>query len=815
MIIHNLYNVHYEIASAIFLTVMFIYMHFQYTSKSASSKKFRRLILMVILTTITDVGTAFIITYAKDLPWIVNQFSNTVYFLALVILVYLYIDYIETVIKKRINKINRIINLALFVIYIVIMLSNMLTGWIFMFDNAGNYNHGPLYYSIYLLTLYYLIDGCVIAVLNKDNTNKRQVATLIMFCLMVFIGSMIQVFFLPYTLLNLFFASLAIVVIMFAIETPDYMRLTVAMEQLRQTAEELDIARKDAEDAKNEAESANKAKSAFLASMSHEIRTPINGVLGMNAIIMKETDDQKILEYARNIDSAGNGLLSLINDILDFSKIESGRMDIVPVEYKLSDVLSDAYNMVFIRAKDKGIDLFFENNPTIPNDLHGDEVRVRQIIVNLLTNGIKYTEEGMVMLTADWERIDERNIDLVISVKDTGIGIKKSSIDKLFDAFSRVDQKRNRNIEGTGLGLKITKQFLDLMGGTISVDSVYGAGSVFTVRIPQEVISETTLGDYSKYTHIATDEERVNYNDFKAPNANILVVDDVDINLKVIKGLLKDTEVMIDTANSGQECIDKIQEKTYDIIFLDHMMPNMDGVETLAVMKTMNTVFNPNIPVVMLTANAIQGAKEEYLEAGFTDYLSKPVREDEIKGMMLKYLPKDVIVKDSKSNPSQAEEKVEERFDNVKIELSVSSDKEGAGVGDVEGDSSVEEELDLFPKTDLEKRFKFLDVNTGLQYCMQSEEFYESIVREFRNTSKYEEIQFAYDDADLHNYTVLVHGVKSSAQTIGANKVSEMAKGLEFAAKSEDVEYLKENHYSFMRLYGELLDNLDEVYGGL
>lgn len=783
-----LYNVHYEIAATLFLSVVLAYMRIQYTAKDRSSKKFRQLVALVILANILDVGTAFMISYASLLPAIICQLINTAYYIMLLYMLYSYIEYIEIFLKQRINSVNNIINKALLLLSLLMLFMNIFTGCAFSFNENGEYIHGPLYLYIFLLSIYFVLDSLVISIINRRRMMKRQFFSVVFFCLMVVIGTVLQTVFWPNCLLSIFFASLALIVIMFALETPDYFRLTIALDELKRTAQELDIARKESEEARKEAEEANKAKSAFLASMSHEIRTPINGVLGMNSIIIKETTDPKILEYANNIDSAGNGLLSLINDILDFSKIESGKMEIINVDYKLSKVLSDAYNMVFMRAKDKNLDLLFENNLTIPNDLRGDETRVRQIIVNLLTNAIKYTETGMVLLTADWEEGSKPDeMTLIISVKDTGIGIKKSSLEKLFSAFTRVDEERNRNIEGTGLGLRITKQFLDLMGGTITVDSEYGSGSEFVVRIPQKIISGSSLGEFATYSNISTDTQKIVNNRFKCPKGKILVVDDVEMNLKVIKGLLKSTELTIDTAMSGKECLEMIQANTYDVIFLDHRMPNMDGVETLHEMKKLNSVFNPNIPVIMLTANAITGVKDEYIKEGFTDYLSKPVREEDLNEALLKYLPKELL----------------RSYDNKDTMLDMESDSESKTA------SKPKEELSAF-----EKRFEFLDTKMGMVYCMENEEFYESIIREFRNSNKYEEIQDKYDNADLAEYAVLVHGVKSAAMTIGAARVSDMAKGLEFAANDENVEYLKENHYSFMREYGELLDNLDMVYGG-
>lgn len=801
-----IYNIHYEVASAIFLSVIYIYLSMQYTANDAKSRRFRVLIFCTILADILDVLTAIDISYASKIPDIINVLANTAYFMSVAILLFRYVNYVRTFISVRIAKTEKKVNDILAIVFMIIYIINIFTGWVFYFDENGNYVHGPLYLMTFGLSIYLVLFGAGLVIYYRRYVHRRQLFSVILFSASIILGSLLQLILFPDTLLSLFAGSVAIVVIMFALETPDYKRLEIAMEQLKAGQEMLTKAKEEAEIARMEADSANRAKSVFLASMSHEIRTPINGVLGMNSIILKESKEPNIIEYAHNIDNAGNGLLSLINDILDFSKIESGQMEIVPVNYRLSDVLSACYNMVFMRAKDKDLELLIENNPTIPNELFGDEVRIRQIIVNLLTNAIKYTETGMVVMTADWEQIDEENLVLIVSVKDTGIGIKKSSLDKLFGAFTRVDQERNRNIEGTGLGLNISRQFLEMMDGTITVDSVYGKGSEFVVKIPQKIVGHSELGNFSTYSHVSTEQNIGVINRFTAPKARILVVDDMEMNLKVISGLLRDTKMQIDTALSGRECLENVEMHKYDMVFLDHLMPMMNGIETLRELKRKNRVFNPNTPIIVLTANAIQGAREEYIGAGFTDYLSKPVREEELIEMLRKYLPSELICEADTEDSSE-----------ISSEASMDNSEDNQGSREVPKENPEQKpelsEANVDPVIEhLSSRFPFLDVKMGMIYCMNSEEFYESIIREFRVSNKYEEIQEKYDDADLQGYSVLVHGVKSSAMTIGASALSDMAKGLEFASKAEDIEYLKNNHYSFMREYGDILDKLDEIY---
>ena len=390
--------------------------------------------------------------------------------------------------------------------------------------------------------------------------------------------------------------------------------------------------------------------------MSHEIRTPINAVLGMDEMIIRECQDKRILEYANDIDSAGHQLLSLVNDILDFSKIESGKMELHPVEYELFSIMNDCYNMIFMRAKRKELQFIIENDPDIPAFLYGDEVRIRQIIMNLLTNAVKYTKDGQVKLRFDHEKTDDENINLIISVKDTGIGISEENQKYLFDSFKRIDEKTNRNIEGTGLGLTITKKFTDMMGGEITVDSVLYEGSTFTVTIPQKIADKGTIGRFderfkrkgegSGQTEKA-EKEAEKREKFTAPRARILVVDDVKMNLNVVRLLLKNTEIQIDLASSGDECLKYTLMKSYDLILMDHMMPIMDGIEALHRVREQAEGLNTSTPVVALTANALVGAQEMYLEEGFVSYISKPVKSADLEECILKLLPEDKIVREN------------------------------------------------------------------------------------------------------------------------------------------------------------------------
>ena len=530
---------------------------------------------------------------------------------------------------------------------------------------------------------------------------------------------------------------------------------------------------------------ANEAKSQFLANMSHEIRTPINGILGMDSVLLKECHDENLREYAKNIQSAGQSLLSIINDILDISKIESGKMEILTIRYQLFSVLNDCYNLTKIKLQNKPVSFIMQINEKLPSWLYGDEVRIRQIINNFLSNAVKYTKEGNITFELDFEEKTDEQILLVITVRDTGIGIKEEDLGKLFESFTRIEEKRNRNIEGTGLGLNLTKNLVNLMGGEVFAESTYGKGSCFTAKIPQKIADAKPMGDFGKryQQYLSTsDDDKLS---FLAPDAKILVVDDVTMNLKVVEGLLKATKIQIDTAVSGSECLECVKTTPYQMIFLDHMMPEMDGLETLEHMKNLADNPNAQTPVIMLTANAIVGAKEEYIEAGFTDYLTKPIRETELLEMILKYLPKELVCE----NGGQGIEKSQDAQDMEQPEA---------------GGEGAE------PLQRLEQ-LEGLDVKTGLTYCMNEEDFYIEMLQEFLQADKASQLKHFLAEEDWDNYRTTVHALKSTSLTIGAAHLSGEAKALEMAAKEGNMDYIRSHHDGVMDEYKELTDHLKEI----
>ena len=515
------------------------------------------------------------------------------------------------------------------------------------------------------------------------------------------------------------------------------------------------------------ADIANRAKSDFLANMSHEIRTPINAVMGMNEMILRECEDEEIREYAFNVQNASKTLLSLVNDILDLSKIEAGKMEIVEDNYHLSSVLNNVVNMIQIRADEKKLALHMKVDETIPDNLFGDEVRIRQIMVNLLSNAVKYTKAGSVWLYVEKEKSTQKEMMLKIAVKDTGIGIREEDMEKLFSDFERLNQKENHNIEGTGLGLSITSKLVQLMKGRMEVESVYGEGSTFTVYLPQRVVGEECIGNFEEKYQEYIQSTRIYKESFKAPEASVLVVDDYDMNLLVVEKLLRKTEVCVTCCGSGEKCLELVKEKQFDVIFLDHMMPGMDGIETMKRLKEMEGNLSKAAPIIALTANAILGVQEMYLGEGFDDYLSKPIDSPKLEELLRKYLPKEKLVYErTKGNSREGKEKV----------ASVSAAEENASL---------------------------IELAIGFQYCAYSEEMYREFLTMFVDfsTEKSEQIEAAYVQEDWANMAIYVHALKSGSLTIGGKCLSEAAAAREKACKDGDTKYVKAHQEALMTLY--------------
>lgn len=532
----------------------------------------------------------------------------------------------------------------------------------------------------------------------------------------------------------------------------------------------LDALRKEKR-SQQETEAANMAKSSFLANMSHEIRTPINAILGMNEMILREEKDPAIRGYAGNIQASGNSLLSIVSDVLDISKIESGKLEIIPVDYEVNSLISDCCNMAAGRAKAKELELLVECADNVPMKLCGDETHIRQIIMNLLTNAVKYTEKGTVKLIVSG-RFTDGGFVLKVDVSDTGIGIAEENLPQLFTQFQRFDLQRNRNIEGTGLGLSIVKRLCDLMSGTITARSVLGSGSTFTVELPQKVVDSTPCGGVN--LNYSAGAEHEYHHSFEAPEAKILAVDDLPVNLLVIANLLKETRIKIDTAGSGRECLDKCSQQKYDLILMDHMMPEMDGVLTFEKLHGDKSSPNFETPVIMLTANALAGMREQYMDVGFADYVSKPVRGAKLEEAIRRNLPESLIKPASPEIPAEA----------------VST--EPSGFADICG--AVPE----------------LNVNAALQYCCGSAELLNDLLHDFTENDHFSDLKAAFEEKRWEDYRRHAHSLKSTSLMIGLTGLSERARASELALKGGCTEFAELNHDSLIEEYSALLGKIKD-----
>ena len=532
------------------------------------------------------------------------------------------------------------------------------------------------------------------------------------------------------------------------------------------------------EEKNEEANNALEAKANFLANMSHEIRTPMNAIYGMAELLDQKDFAEEEKGYIDTIRKSSENLLAIINEILDFSKIDSGKMEITKEEYHFNSLIHDVLSIIEFRMKNRSVKLIYDIAPDIPRVLIGDELRIRQILINLLNNAVNFTHRGHIALRIFWEPDLDGNGYMHVSVEDTGIGISQADMNKLFTAFGQIDTKKNRNVEGTGLGLVITKRLLNLMGGDITVRSKVNEGSTFSFVLHQ-IVKDPRPSNYNS-NHEKVTVENAGYKiTFKAPTARVMIVDDNKVNLTVASELMKRFGFEAVMVESGMEAYNRIEEHLveYDLVFMDHMMPVMDGVEATRKIRALPTQYAKKLPIVALTANAIKGVERQFKEAGMNDYLAKPIHMNQLGEILKRWIPleKQVhIVNGQEIQPT----------------LSVPADTGSLPMPD---------------STEIIDLLKGIDVEDGLRNCGGSKSVYLKVLTTFASSNLLASLQEYFIKGDLENYTVMAHSIKGACRNIGANDVADQAYELECAGRDEDVEFINKYHKTFCENYSEVL----------
>lgn len=744
-----------QVACAIFILFIGV-LYFHSTGKKAgSSKRFVALLACSFSQLIFDVLSVYTVNHLETVSPVVNRVIHIFYMGFLQVLFYIAYRYLETIIEEEIGRTIRRYQFTLTPLLVAIAGTIFLP--LYYVESArSNYSYGPAAYMTYIGVAVYVF-LIIRLMLQYGKMIPRKKIRAIYVALLSEIPVAVYQILIPDSLITCIGIVLLNLGIYMTTENPD----ALLAEQL--------------EKEKRRADSANAAKTNFLANMSHEIRTPINAVLGMNELILREAKDSTIKQYAKDIEGAAKSLLSIINDILDITKIEAGKLSVITVEYDFGTVIKDVVNMISFKAKVKGLEFKVLIDENIPRKMMGDDIRLKQILVNLLSNAVKYTHEGTVALTICMLQSEsEDTAKLDFSVKDTGIGIKEEDLQKLCVPFERMEEKRNRNIEGTGLGMSITKQLLELLGSELRATSVYGEGSEFSFTLVQKIAEANPLGKPEEYTETVSEEYQ---HDYEAPDARILLVDDNELNRKVFTGLLKATKIQIDEVGNGRACLEKVKQNAYDIIFMDHMMPELDGVETFHIMKEMGNFPSKDTPVVILTANALVGAKEKYLQEGFTAFLEKPIDYEKLENMIHDLLDDSLIYEVPASAIRQE-----------------SQDKE---LPMIEG-------LDWkYAETHFKDRRMMLDT---VKF------FAESVAYEAKDL----ELLFAdiETDSGRKNYCTKVHSMKNSASTIGIIPLAGMAKVLEDAARGSEVDMLRTMTPIFLEQWRSYQEKLNVFTAG-